>query len=164
MVPDLTGRTVMVLPVQALQGVGGDADAELAFALQSRMEAVDWVTPGELRNAVEASPSLDAPLEGLPVRVFLRTEVERVGDPLYGVLRRLGGLTGGEAALIPVLVRYRPAAAGTPGAVEVAAALLDVRSGYVLWYGVEDGEPGSATDAGVLASALDALARRLAIH
>lgn len=159
-VPDLTGRRVMVLPVQTVEGLPGDVDAELAFALQSRAAEVDWVMPAELREAVATSPSLDVRLEGLPVAVFLRTEVERVGDPLFGVLRRLGALTGGEVALIPVIARYRPGSGASPGAVEVAAALLDVRSGYVLWYGVEEGEPGSVTEPAVLASTLDVLARR----
>jgi hypothetical protein len=96
--------------------------------------------------------------------MFLRGEVRRVGDPLYGVLRRLGALTGAQVALIPVLVRYRPAGASAApgGTAEVVAALLDVRSGYVLWFGVEGGEAGPADDPGVLASAIDALARRLA--
>lgn len=162
-IPDLTGRTVMVLPVQAVGRVGGDPDAELAFALQSRMDRVDWVMPEALRGAVKASPSLDVRLEGLPVGMFLRTEVERVGDPLFGILRRLGALTGGEAALIPVQVGYLadPAGAGE-GTARVTAALLDVRSGYVLWFGVEEGEPGAAEDVAVVASAFDALARRLA--
>lgn len=153
----------MVLPAQAVEGVGGDPDAELAFALQSRMDGVEWVMPEALRSAVEASPSLDVRLEGLPVGMFLRAEVERVGDPLFGILRRLGALTGGGAALIPIQVGYRPAAAGDgEGAVQVTAAVLDVRSGYVLWFGVEEGAPGGANEVAAVASALDALVRRLA--
>lgn len=163
-VPDLTGRAVMVFPVQALVGLPGDADAELAFALQSGGgSAVNWILPPELRKAVEGSPSLDVRLEGLPVGMFLQAEVERVGDPLYGVIRRLGALTGAQVALIPVMVRYLPPVAGQDGQgmAEVVAALLDVRSGYVLWFGVEGGDTGAASEPGVLASAVDALARRL---
>lgn len=164
-VPDLTGRRVMVLPVQQLTGLAtGGVDAELAFALRSRLGDVEWIPPDALRSAVETSPSLDVRLEGLPVGVFLRTEVERVGDPLFGVLIRLAAVTGGEAALIPVLVRYREGVPEAPGAVEVAAALLDVRSGYVLWFGIEEGRPGAADDPAALATALDALARRLAVR
>lgn len=161
--PALAGRSVMVLPVQAVAGPAGDPDAELAFALESRSTDVEWVLLPALRRALESSPSLDARLEGLPVGMFLRTEVRRVGDPLYGVIRRLGALTGAQVALIPVMVRYRPAGTGEDreGTAEIAAALVDVRSGYVLWFGVEGGEPGPADDPGVLASAMDALARRM---
>ena len=157
-VPDLSGRTVMVLPVQRVEGLVGDADAELAFALQSQLGEVEWILPPALRRALDASPALDVPLDALPVGVFLRAEVERIGDPLFGAMIRLGALTGADVALLPVTVRYRP----TDGTGEVVAVLLDVRSGYVAWFGVEAGNPGEASDPAVMASTLDALARRMA--
>ena len=156
--PDLSGRTVMVLPVQRVEGLVGDADAELAFALQSQLGEVDWILPPALRRALDASPALDVPLDALPVGVFLRAEVERIGDPLFGAMIRLGALTGAGVALLPVTVRYRP----TDETAEVVAVLLDVRSGYVAWFGVEAGDPGEASDPAVMASTLDALARRMA--
>lgn len=154
----------MVFPVQTVRGLQGDADAELAFALESRRGEVDWIFPPELRSAVESSPSLDVRLEGLPVGMFLRTEVERVGDPLFGVMLRLGAVTGGDVALVPVQLTYRPGAEGGDGAAQLAAAVIDVRTGYVLWYGLEEGEVGPAAEPGVLASAVDALARRFVLR
>ena len=94
----------MVLPFQIRSGIAGDPDAELAFALATRDGAVEWILPEAMRLALRASPGLDVRLEGLPVDVFLQTEVERVGDPVFGVLRRLGALTGSDVALLPVLV------------------------------------------------------------
>lgn len=180
-VPDLSGARVMVFPVQRLGDVPGDADAELAFALPGRQGTAEWVLPAELRRAVASAPGMDVSLDRLPVDMFLRAEVQRVGDPLYGNLRRLAALTDAQAALIPVQADYRAAAPpdtmpGTdrsevadtagripaPGRVEVTAVLLEVRSGRVLWHGVVGGAPGPADDPAVLATAMDALARRLA--
>ncbi|MGD2067659.1 MAG: hypothetical protein PVI57_03165 [Gemmatimonadota bacterium] len=171
-VPDLTGTRVMVLPPQRVT-LPGDAEAELTFALEGRAPGVDWVMPDELRRAAEGSPGYDVLVEGLPVGVFERAEVRRVGDPLYGYLRRLAALVDARAALIPVSVRYRPAdpaesrdepdptTAPAPGRVEASAALISVVNGRVLWFGVAGGEPGSRSDPAALASALDALARAL---
>lgn len=159
--PDLRGRTVMVLPVQATAGVAGDADAELAFALRARGGDVTWVFPAELERALERSPGLDARTRGLSVGVFLSREVERVGDPLYGTILRLSSLVDGEVALIPVQVAPGPADAEGKSPLQVWTALIHVRSGRVLWFGVVAGAPGDAGDPSVLASAMDVLARRL---
>jgi hypothetical protein len=160
-VPELRGQKVMVLPFQIREGVAGDPDAELAFALGSAAGAVEWILPAALREALRTSPGLDAPLTGLPVEVFLRSEVERLGDPVFGVLRRLGALTGADLALLPVAIFARAAEGGEPARVQAAAALLSVRSGWVLWYGVESGT-GAGGDPAALAAAMDALGRRLA--
>ncbi len=160
-VPDLTGQRVMVLPFQLREGAVADADAELAFALQGRGAAVEWILPAEIRASLRASPALDAPLEGLPVGVFLRTEVERLGDPVYGVLRRLGAVTGADLAVLPVAVVRHGPGDETPAGVRVNAALMDVRTGRVVWYGVE-GATGDLDDPAALAGAMDAIARHLA--
>lgn len=175
--PNLTGRRVMVLPVQRLSGgVTGSPDAELGFALEQRSRDVFWILPDELRDAVRASPGFDVRVDNLPVGVFGQAEVRRVGDPLYGNIRRLAALVDAQLALIPVGVGYRRAAAADsqtvagdpddavppPGRVEVAAALISVVTGRVVWFGVEGGTAGTATDPAALASALDRLALRLA--
>lgn len=160
-VPDLRGQQVMVLPFQIQEGPVADADAELAFALEGTGPSVTWVLPADIREALRASPALDAPLDGLPVDVFLRTQVDRLGDPVYGVLRRLGAVTGADLALLPVAVFQRAEAPEVPPSVQVSAALMDVRTGRVIWYGVE-AAPGSSGDPAVLAAAMDRLARRLA--
>lgn len=170
-VPDLAGRRVMVFPVQSVSAVvTGDLDAELVFALEQRGESVSWIGARELERAVRGSPGYDVRVEGLPVGIFQRAEVRRVGDPLYGYLRRLAPLVDSEIALIPVAAGYGltpedsvgPGGAEPPGRVQVSAALIAVVSGRVLWYGVAAGEPGPPGDPAVVASALDALAVRLA--
>lgn len=153
----LDGARVLVLPAQTVRGVSGDVDAELAFGLESRGERVSWILPAELRRALERSPGLQANPDALPVGMFLQAEVRRIGDPLYGELRRMAALTDAAAAFLPVAVRARPAADSVPAGVEIVAALVDVRSGGVLWSGVVEGL-GVAGSPAALAAAVDALA------
>lgn len=162
--PILQGRSVMVLPVQATAGIPSSLrpEAELTFALQERGPDVGWILPDELRQVQRRSPGVDLSLDNLPVGFFLQAQVRRVGDPLYGHLRRLGGITGADLALVPVRVRFRPAGPEREAGVELAVAVIDVRSGRVPWFGIVDGEPGEADDPRTLASAADALARMVA--
>lgn len=168
-VPSLRGQSVMLLPVQIEDGVptGLQPDAELAYALQERTPRVHWLLPDTLRRIAARNPAIQLPLEGLPVDVFLQAQVERVGDPLYGDLRRLNALTGAPLVLIPVRLRYRRNEQEVDGrtlepTMELSAALVHVQSGRVLWFGIVDGEPGGANDPATLASAADALARIVA--
>jgi hypothetical protein len=153
----------MVLPFQLREGLAGDPDAELAFALHGSASSVEWILPDEIRAQMRASPALDAPIDGLPVEVFLRTEVDRLGDPIFGVLRRLSAVTGADLVLLPVAVfpETVPEEAGGGVRVRASAALMSARSGRVLWYGVEAGLGGGG-DPSALANVMDALARRLA--
>ena len=159
--PDLRGRRVMVFPVQIRLGVREDADPEIAFAFRERSDEVDWVFPDELEAALARAPGIQSRVTGLPVGLFLRTEVDRVGDPLYGQLRRLGEMTGADVAFIPIALRVGPNEPGSGSAVEIVATILDVRSGRVAWFGVVAGRPGPATDFATVASAVEALAATL---
>jgi hypothetical protein len=170
-VPDLRGQRVMLFPVQSFEGVGSEIDAELGFALTQRGADVDWIRADQMRRALATSPGLDVKLEGLPVGVFMQTEVRRVGDPLFGYLRRMGALVSSDVALVPVVARTArtptpadgspPRSMGPPPVIEIAAALLNVRNGQVLWFGVAAGSPGAPNDPRTLASAAEALGRRL---
>lgn len=158
--PDLRGIRVMVLPMQDNRGVRGDVDAELAFGLNERGRGVDWILPAKLQDAVDRAPGLNASLRGLPVGTFEAAEVRRVGDPLYGELRRLAALVDGEVALIPVSAAPRSDSTGA-FTVRLATALVQVRTGRVLWFGVVEGDAGPPEDPRALASAVDELARTL---
>lgn len=85
--------------------------------------------------------------------------MERVGDPLFGDLYRLGGLADAGYALLPVEARTRTGDAGV--SLELDVALLDLRNGYVIWFGVVQGGEGMEGDRYVLASSAEALARRV---
>lgn len=157
--PDLRGRRVMVLPVQLVSGIQqGDPDAELAFGLTAREPGVDWVLPPEIERALARAPTIDARTRGLPVGAFLAAEVERIGDPLYGQLIRMAALVDGEVALLPVQMQAGAATEnGRP--LQASAALIDVRSGRVLWFGVVEGAPVAPDDPRGLASVMEVLAR-----
>jgi hypothetical protein len=150
----------MLLPVQRVTGVQGDLDAELAFALKERGPGVHWVLPSELDEALQRSPALETRTHDLPVDIFFAGEVRRIGDPLFGDLRRLGAVANSELALLPIQATLEPVPGGG-GAVRLWAALLDVRTANVLWFGIVEGDPGPEGDPKPLASAVDALARKL---
>ncbi len=159
--PGLAGQRVVVFPVQNAS-VPGDADRELTFALSGRGGTDQWVLPGDLRRSLARSPQLDVPLDQLPVGQFLRAEVRRVGDPLYGMIRRAAALSGSALALLPVGIAFRPA---TPpadgGTVELMAAVVNVTSGVVIWLDRVEGSASSEDDPAGLARVMDALATSL---
>lgn len=158
--PDLVDRRVMILPVQRVVGVGGDPDAELAFALAGRGPDVQWVLPARVEEALARSPGIEARTRGLPVDQFLAAEVRRVGDPLYGQIRRMAALVDADLALLPVMAAGIRTEEGTVG-IRVHTALLDVRTGRVAWFSVAQGdalEPGAPA---ALASAMDRVASGL---
>jgi hypothetical protein len=182
--PDLTGQRVMVLPAQpgAWSGVPvagaaldpAELDAELGFWLTDGAPRVQWVLPPELARALARSPGLGIDLGSLAVGSFRRAEVRRIGDPLFGDLRRLSALVDARHALVPVAAAFVEVAGGegaqatgappaaAQGRVEVAAALVDTFTGLVLWFGVVGGEPGRLADGAVIATAARALARAMA--
>ncbi len=158
--PDLRGRRVLLLPVQQNLGVPGDPDAELAFGLRDRGSGVTWVLPAEVEAVLARSPAVQASTRGLQVGQFLMAEVDRVGDPLYGELRRMSSLVNADAVLLPV----QSALAAQPGAdpkVRIWTALIEVRTGYVMWFSVLEGESFPRGDPRALASAVDELSRTL---
>ena len=147
---------MLVLPTQLRDRVpnGVTIDEEVAYALRARSDAVDWVFAEEVESILRRSPGIQAHTRSLPVEMFLQAEVKRVGDPLYGEIRRLATLAGADIAIIPVLLRY-----GEDGAYHMVATLLDPVTGRVLWFATVDGATGAPEDPGPLASVADALAQ-----
>lgn len=162
----MAGQRMLVVPVQRPGDYAADADNELAYALQSRRGTDSWVFPDEARRTLVRSPGMDAPLDALPVDVFLQAEVERVGDPLYGMLRRATAVTGTNRVLIPVGISFREAEPEREppleeSAVEVLAAVVEVVSGRVVWLNVARGEVETPDDPAGLPRAMEALAALL---
>jgi hypothetical protein len=178
--PDLSGSAVMLLPVQGAVpalSLPASADperpparlsdemlltleAELAYWLQQRAPRVRWVTPDAIERAVRGTPAIDVRPRELTVRDFQRARLESIGDPLYGELRRVAALMDARVALLPIGALWVPERAGG-GRVHLAAALIDTFGGNVVWYGVVAGTAGERTDAAVVASAAQALARTI---
>jgi len=158
--PDLRGRRVMVLPVQQNNGVPGDLDAELAYGLQERGEGVEWVLPAEVDEILARSPAVQARTRGLPVGTFTVAEVRRIGDPLYGELRRMASLVNASVVVLPVQAALAGVADGDLR-VRFWTALVEVRTGQVMWFSVLEGEPFPREDPRGLASAVEEVARTL---
>jgi hypothetical protein len=158
--PDLRGRRVLLLPVQQVVGVPGDPDAELAFGLRDRGAGIGWVSAAEVEEVLARSPGVQARTRGLPVGYFLAAEVQRVGDPLYGELRRMAALVDAEAIFLPVQASLE-AGAGEDPRVRFWAALIDARTGRVLWFSVLEGQGFPQSDPRGLASAVDEVAKTL---
>jgi len=158
--PDLRGVRVMLLPVQQNLAVPGDPDAELAYGLRERGQGVLWVSAAEVDQMLARNPAMQARTRGLPVGVFLQAEVERIGDPLYGELRRAASLVDAAVVFLPIQASLE-AAPGEDPRVRFTSTLIDARSGRVLWFGILEGGAFPARDPRGLASAVDEVARTL---
>lgn len=176
--PDIGGAAVMLLPVQRVapsisppaasdttrRALGLDATAlatlesELSYWLPSHAQRARWVLPDTIVRAATSSAALRIDARDLPVQDFQRSRLERIGDPLYGELRRLAAVTDARLAYLPIGALWIPELGGS-GRIHVAAALIDTVGGAVLWYGVAAGEPGAPDDPAAIASAAQALAR-----
>ena len=170
--PLLAGETVLLLPVQRggwpaagtaqahLDSAALAAlDAELAFWLGERGGGVRWVGPATIRRELARSPVVDVRPHDLDVASFRHAQVRRVGDPLFGDLRRLAAMLDAGYALVPVGAAFAADSAAGGARVHVAAALIDASTGFVLWFGAAAGTPAAAPDAAALASAAQQLAR-----
>lgn len=156
--PSLIGLTVMVLPIQVDRGVAPNAESEMVFALGERGQLVEWVFPDDLRDVVARSPGIPVDPDALSVGPFFQTEVQRMGDPLFGQLVRLNALTGAPVALIPLEVRNGPANEAGEAAIEIFATVMNPRDGRVFWTGVVSGRPGRPGDPERMATAAAQLA------
>jgi len=160
--PALSGQRVMVLPIQRNAWTARDAaDAELLFALDQRLPGVTWVGPDELARLRGQSPVMDFPLDRLPIDMFFRSEVTRVGDPIYGVLRRTAAVADADHALIPLrLGATRPVEGEPETGLSLMSTLIDVRTGRVLWF-ASVGAEGDLDAPQTLATLMEELARSL---
>ena len=157
-VPDLRGSRVLVFPIQLRATIPSEvtADEEIAFALRARSERVSWVFADEVEEVLHRSPNVQGNLRNLPVGFFLQVEVKRIGDPLYGDIRRLTTLAGANVAVIPVQLSYGP-----DGAYQLVMTIIDPVTGRVLWFSTVRGTEGPEGSPGALASVADAVSRAL---
>lgn len=163
---DLGGQRVQVLPVQAAPGLAESRDslsAVLLRALEARDTRTRWITPQALRRSLARAPGYAEDPGTLPADPFVHHQEHRVLDPLAGVLRRYGALTDARLVLIPREARWIAAPDGASGRVRFSAAMVDSRSGNVIWYGEADGAARPQPDAEADASAAAALAARMLV-
>ena len=89
-IPDLRGRRVMVFRCNSRRVCPEAWTRRSLLRFGTRGPEVAWIFSDELEAVVARSPSVDTAVRGLPVGIFLSAEVRRIGDPLFGQLRRLG--------------------------------------------------------------------------
>lgn len=151
---------MLLFPLQAGADAGSEVDAELHFALREAGPSVEWLAGAELDEIAGRAGRLGADPRNLPVGIFEMGEVERVGDPLFGAFYRLAAMTDASYALLPISAQTRTDANGR-ARTSLNAALLDPRSGRVLWQGIVEGEPGEPGSPVVVASMAERVAGRL---
>jgi hypothetical protein len=161
---DFGGQRVLILPVQAAEGVGtrDEATSELVFALAERDARTQWVTPEQLRRALRAAPGYAADPGALPDDAYIHHGERSIVDPLGGIVRRYSALADARVVLIPRAARWMPGSGGT-GRVRMTAAVVDARSARVIWHGDAEGDERPAFDRAALASAAAALAERMLV-
>ncbi|HEX7240808.1 MAG TPA: hypothetical protein VF263_11115 [Longimicrobiaceae bacterium] len=156
---------MLVLPVQAVTGLSAEAEGrlggELMFALGERAPKITWVSPEELQRAVSRSPGFAGDPRSLPADPLLHHRERRAVEPLAGELRRYSALTDARLVLVPQAAAFVPGAAGEGGRVRLAAAMIDARTGGVVWWGEAEGDPRPGADTPAVASAAAALAARM---
>jgi hypothetical protein len=159
----LGGKRVLIAPVQAGEGVGeavrARLEAELTFALAERDPQVVWAKPEDLRRALGRTPGFAADPDHLPGDSYLHHGARYVTEPLLGTLRRYSALTDVRLILVPYRATFLPPeAAASERSLRLDAALVDVRSGDLLWWGAAEaaGAEGDAATAARLAASIAA--------
>ncbi len=160
----LSGRTVLILPVQYVQRVPGgwvggasnereaarQADTELTFALSERGGRAVWVTPDQQVATLKRRPSIEADPYALSADEARRegSDLEDVKDPLRSEIRMLAALFDCRYAILPLEIGYEFDEETQSGQLGILTLLVDVRRAQVLWGGViagaSDQPPASA--------------------
>jgi hypothetical protein len=136
-------------------------DAEIAYWVPQLAAKTKWVLPELIDRVLARSPSLVIDPRALAVGSFQRAQVRRIGDPLFGDLRRLAAVLDAQVAVVPIAAEYL----GTEPAVAaptIAAAVINALDGTVIWFGLIEGTEKGVSSEGAIAAAAQAFARAFA--
>jgi hypothetical protein len=162
----LAGLRLLVLPFQSVGGLPAEMDErlgrELLFALGEREPRATLVAPDVLERALRRSPGFASDPRALPADPLMHHRVRQAVEPLAGELRRYAALTDVRLVLLPRSAAFTRPAGAVEGRVRIDAAVIDARSGDVVWWGLVEGDPRPEADARAVASAVAALAERMA--
>ena len=145
------GVAAGALPADRL-GLLAWADSLVGELIVERAPEVRWVLAPELRRVARRSPGVLVDPDQMGQAVLRQASLRTVPDPLRGYLRNLMAVAGGgRYAFVPAAIIVAPG--GEPGmvTVRVAAALVDGRSGAVLWR--TEASAAGATPGAALAAA-----------
>lgn len=162
---DLGGQRVLILPVQASSGLQFNREQitlELVAALRERDTRTQWIDPARLRRSLASSPNFAPDPGALPNDRYEMYGERRIQGGLADAIRRYMALTEARLVVIPrsaILVTPD----SVPAFVRMNVAVVDARTGFVVWYGEADGTPAAPDDRALIVSAAAAMAARLVI-
>jgi hypothetical protein len=164
--------TVMVFPVQfGNVPVAQDSmlrfaidraalDSELAYWLPQHAGNVRWILPEQMQRTLARSPTLDIDINNLAINIFQQAQVKRIGDPLFGDVRRLAAVLNARLALIPVAAELI-GRTEADARVQIATAIIDALDGTVIWFGIIESEADARGEDAGLAGVAQVMARQL---
>jgi len=162
---DLGGQRVLILPVQAATGLPFNREIvtdEIVAAIRARDTRTQWIDPARLRRSLAQSPNFAPDPAALPNDRYEAYGDRRIQGGLHDAVRRYMALTEARLVVIP-----RSATLITPDSggafVRLNAAVVDARTGFVVWWGEADGRPAEPGDRALITTAAVALAARLLI-
>ncbi|HLM68689.1 MAG TPA: hypothetical protein VK358_14215 [Longimicrobium sp.] len=162
---DLGGQRVLILPVQASAGLQFTREAvtdAFVAALRARDTRTQWIDPARLRRSLASSPNFAPDPAALPNDRYEVHGQRRIQGGLGDAVRRYMALTEARLVVIPrSAVLVSPDSA--PAFVRMSAAVVDARTGFVVWHGEADGVPAPADDRALVTSAAEAMAARMVI-
>jgi hypothetical protein len=162
---DLGGQRVLILPVQAASGVPFNREViteEIVAAMRARDTRTQWIDPARLRRSLASSPTFAPDPAALPNDRYEMYGERRIQGGLADAVRRYMALT--EARLVVIPRTATMIAPDSGGAfVRLNAAVVDARTGFVVWWGEADGVPAAPDDRALIRSAAAALAVRLVV-
>ena len=162
---DLGGQRVLILPVQSATGLPFNREAitdEIVAAVRARDTRTQWIDPARLRRSLANSPNFAPDPAALPNDRYEVRGERRIQGGLADAVRRYMALTEARLVVIPRSARIVVPDSG--GAfVRLNAAVVDARTGYLVWWGEADGRPAPADDRALITSAATALAARLVV-
>ncbi len=162
---DLGGQRVLILPVQSASGLPFNREIitdEIVAALRARDTRTQWIDPARLRRSLAQSPTFAPDPAALPNDRYEAYGARRIQGGLHDAVRRYMALTEARLVVIP-----RSATLVTPDSggafVRLNAAVVDARTGMLVWWGEADGQPAAPGDRALITTAATALAARLLI-
>ena len=162
---DLGGQRVLVLPLQQAAGLPVNREevgVEIVAALRDRDTRTQWIDPARLRRTLSQSPGFAQDPGALPNDRYDVHGERRVQGPLADALRRYMALTEARLVVIPRSGGVRALEDGRV-VVRLNAAVVDARTGLVVWFGEAEGAPGAPADPALVPSAAAALAERMVV-
>lgn len=166
----LAGRHVVVLPVFDVRGADSlgwaarveptrafraSLDSAIAAVLTERGIGTQWTFPPQLAHTARRNPGM-APDPYQLSEQGLRAGARRSGDvmieePLASQLRSLAAFHDARFALLPVEVRFEPAAGGQ-GRAALHVAVADTRMAQLVWAGDVVSDPMPAPGPALVSS------------